>query len=93
MLTKSHFILNFTEELHTPYTCMVTKRRCVWNKTFPLGHFMLYFTIFIMFLYIREMTTKASNVHEHFFTLKKYIVSLTASDHFFQCQSSAVNQA
>ena len=46
-----------------------------------------------MFLYIREMTTKASNVHEHFFTLKKYIVSLTASDHFFQCQSSAVNQA
>ena len=38
-----------------PY--MVTKRRCVWNKTFLLGHFMLHF---IMFL-IRQMTTKASN--------------------------------
>ena len=40
---------------------MVIKRRCVWNKTFPFGQFMLHFTTFIMFLYIREMTTKASN--------------------------------
>ena len=31
-------ILNFTEELHMrPY--MVTKRRCVCNKTFPFGTF------------------------------------------------------
>ena len=41
---------------------MVTKRRCVWNKIFPLGDFMLHFTTCIMFLYIREMTKKASNV-------------------------------
>ena len=32
-----------------PY--MVIKIRCVWNKTFPLGQFMLHFTTFIMFLY------------------------------------------
>ena len=32
-----------------PY--MVTKRRCVW--TFPLGRFMLHFTMFIMFLYMK----------------------------------------
>ena len=31
---QSLLVLNFTEELHTrPY--MVTKRRCVWNTTFP----------------------------------------------------------
>ena len=29
---------------------MVIKRRGVWNKTFPLGQFMLHFTTFIMFL-------------------------------------------
>ena len=40
---------------------MVTKRRCVWDKTFPLGHFMLHF---IMFL-IHQMTTKASNEFEN----------------------------
>ena len=39
--------LNVTEELHTrPY--MVTERRCL-DKTFPLGHIMLHF---IMFLYM-----------------------------------------
>ena len=32
-----------------PY--MVIKRRCVWNKTFQLGQFMLCFTTFIMVLY------------------------------------------
>ena len=52
--------LRVTEELHRrPY--MVTKRSCVWNKTFPLGYCMLHL---IMFLY--QMTTKASNVL-HFF--------------------------
>ena len=51
------YVKSFNEELHmTPH--MVTKRRCVWNKTFPLGHFMLHFTTFIM-LYMYEMTTKA----------------------------------
>ena len=64
-------MLNFTEELHTrPY--MVTKRRCVWNKTFPLSHLILHFTTFIMFLYIHEMTTKAHNVTQisHYFQYK-----------------------
>ena len=51
--------LKVTKELHTrPYR--VTKRRCVWTKTLPLGHFMLHF---IMFLY--QMTTKASNSNSH----------------------------
>ena len=30
-----------------PY--MVIKRRCVWNKRFPLGQYMLHFTTFIMY--------------------------------------------
>ena len=35
----------FVKKLHMrPY--MVTKRRSVSNKTFPLGHFMLHFTTF-----------------------------------------------
>ena len=50
---------SFTEELHMrPY--MVTKK-CVLNKTFPLGQFMLHFTIFyvsIQCFYIYEMITK-----------------------------------
>ena len=40
---------------------MVTKRRCVWNKTFPLGHFVLHFTTLIMFLC--EMAAKDSSDH------------------------------
>ena len=46
----SSYIKRFTEELHMrPY--MITKRRCVFNKTFllgpyMLGHFMLHFTTF-----------------------------------------------
>ena len=56
----SSYVKSSSEELHTrPY--MVTKRRCVWIKTFPLGHFLLHYKAFIMFLYIREITTKASN--------------------------------
>ena len=44
-----------------PY--MVIKRRCDWNKTFPLGQFMPHLTTFIMFIYIYicQMTTKAMN--------------------------------
>ena len=64
-------MLNFTEDLHTrPY--LVTKRRCDWNKTFRLGHFMLHFKTFIMFLFV-YMTTKASNARlfeEHEISLK-----------------------
>ena len=41
-----------------PY--MVIKRRCVCNKIFPLGQFMVHFTTFIMFLYTSN-TSKASN--------------------------------
>ena len=48
-IPSSSYVKSFNKELHIrPY--MVTKRRYVWNKTFPLGHFMLYFTTFIMFL-------------------------------------------
>ena len=57
----SSYVKSFTEELHTRPN-MVTKRRCVWNKIFPLGHFMFPFTTFHnVSIYIREMTTKASN--------------------------------
>ena len=52
-------VLKFTKELCTrPY--IVTKRMCVWNTMFPLDHFMLHFTTFIMVQHC-EMTTKASN--------------------------------
>ena len=47
---------------------MVTKRRCVWKKTFLLGPIVwnkviscFISPLFIIFLYIHDMPTKASN--------------------------------
>ena len=41
----SSYVKSLTGKSHTrPY--MVTKRTHVWNKTFPLGHFMLHFRAF-----------------------------------------------
>ena len=52
---------------------MVPRKKVCLDKTFPLGHFMLHF---IMFL-IRQMTTKASNeyfiVCQIIITVKKII--------------------
>ena len=71
----SSYVKSFTEELHTrPY--MVIKRTCVWNKTFALGHFMLHFITFIMFLYIREITVKASNVDSQSIELESTTTAL-----------------
>ena len=64
-MDQRHLML---KELHMrPY--IVTQGRCVWNKTFLLGPIVWNkviscFTspLFIMFLYMREMATKDSNV-------------------------------
>ena len=53
----------------------VITKRCVWNKTFPLGHFMLHFTTCIMFL--REMTTKASNEGEYLDYVQNFEIEIT----------------
>ena len=53
--------LMFKGHWRAPYeTIYGHKKKVSLDKTFPLGHFMLHF---IMFL-IRQMTTKASNDHE-----------------------------
>ena len=42
----SSYVKRFIEELHTR-AYMITKRRCVWNKTFLLGHIVLYCFVFM----------------------------------------------
>ena len=40
-----------------------SQKEGVWSKTVLLGHFMFHFTTFIMFLYIRGITTKVRYLH------------------------------
>ena len=84
------YVKSFTEEFHTrPY--MVTKRRCVWNKTLLLGPTVwnkaisFFISPFIHNVSLYEMPTKASNKRNQKDKVLKWLhVAMCPDYSFFQ---------